>query len=245
MLAGVLLGRSSRRRRILLTERGASEQHSVDISPRTAWIAASGVMGLTAIVTVLLMLTPAGSLVPGNSPRKIRNDAAFMAMRLSALEDSVALLTQNMSDLRRILTRAATLGKTGSANPERMLLSSSAFAPISGYISQPFDAEKGHFGIDIATEAGKTVYSVGAGHVLFADWTDSGGNTIIVQHADGFVTVYKHNQRLLKRVADPVQSREGIAISGNTGRHTTGPHLHFELWNNGLAQDPQPHLLDL
>jgi len=197
------------------------------------------------MLVMLLMLTPAGSLVPGNSPGKIRNDAAFMTMRLSALEDSVALMAQNMNDLRRFLIGATTLDKTVSANPGGMPLSSSVFAPVSGYPSQPFDAEKGHFGIDIATEAGKIVHSVAAGHVLFADWTDGGGNTIIVQHADGFVTVYKHNQRLLKRVAEPVQLREGIAISGNTGRHTTGPHLHFEIWNNGLAQDPQTLLLDL
>lgn len=81
--------------------------------------------------------------------------------------------------------------------------------------------------------------------MVFADWTYTGGHTIIVQHANGFLSVYKHNEQLLKQVADRVSVREGLAISGNSGEFTTGPHLHFELWNNGLAQDPGAYLLGL
>ena len=120
-----------------------------------------------------------------------------------------------------------------------------AITPIGGYTTQSFNARKGHFGIDIATEEGRIVRSIGEGYVIFADWTHSGGHTIIVQHANGFITVFKHNRRLLKRVAERVQLREGLAVSGNSGQHSTGPHLHFELWNNGLAQDPRPYLLGL
>ena len=74
--------------------------------------------------------------------------------------------------------------------------------------------------------------------MIFADWTHEGGYTVTVQHADGYLTVFKHNQRLLKRVGDRVRAREAVAMSGNSGEITTGPHLHFELWHNGLAQDP-------
>ncbi len=132
----------------------------------------------------------------------------------------------------------------GSARLRAPSLPLPAAAPVSGYTTQMFNVRAGHYGVDIATEEGQVVRSIGAGHIIFADWTHSGGHTIIVQHADGFVTVYKHNQRLLKRLGDRVQQREGIAVSGNTGQHTTGPHLHFELWNNGLAQDPRPYLLN-
>jgi murein DD-endopeptidase MepM/ murein hydrolase activator NlpD len=111
--------------------------------------------------------------------------------------------------------------------------------PVDGFMTRGFDARAGHFAIDIAVETGSPVRCVGDGYVVFADWTQGGGYTVAVQHADGYLTIYKHNKRLLKRVGDRVQSRETIAISGNTGEITTGPHLHFELWQNGLAQDPR------
>lgn len=110
--------------------------------------------------------------------------------------------------------------------------------PVAGFMTRGFDARSGHYGIDLAVEAGTVVRSIGSGYVIFADWTQAGGFVIIVQHADGYVSLYKHNQRLLKQVGDRVRDREAIALSGNTGEITTGPHLHFELWRHGLAQDP-------
>ncbi len=113
--------------------------------------------------------------------------------------------------------------------------------PVSGFITRGFSAQDGHFAIDIATEAGTMVRCIGDGYVIFADWTYTGGHTIIVQHADGYISVYKHNQRLLKGIGDRVRARESVAVSGDSGEYTTGPHLHFELWNNGLAQDPSAY----
>lgn len=117
--------------------------------------------------------------------------------------------------------------------------------PVTGFLSRGFDPATGHYAIDIATEEGSLVRSIGEGYVILADWTQKGGYSIAVQHADGFVSVYKHNARLLKRVADRVSLREAVALSGNSGEYTTGPHLHFELWNNGLAQDPRMYLLGM
>ncbi len=115
--------------------------------------------------------------------------------------------------------------------------------PVGGYVTRVFDARNGHFAIDIAVEEGSVVRSIGDGYVILADWTQDGGDAIAIQHADGYVSVYKHNQRLLKRVGDRVRDREAIAISGNSGEITTGPHLHFELWQDGLAQDPRDFVI--
>lgn len=111
--------------------------------------------------------------------------------------------------------------------------------PVSGILTRGFDARTGHYAVDYAAQEGSPVRSIGDGYVIFADWSQDGGNTIIVQHADGFVSVYKHNEQLLKRPGDRVRDRETIATSGNTGEISTGPHVHFELWLNGLAQDPR------
>ena len=117
--------------------------------------------------------------------------------------------------------------------------------PVEGFFARGFDAARGHYGIDKSVEEGTPVRAIGDGYVVFADWTNDGGYVIAVQHADGYLSVYKHNSRLLKRVGDRVRNREAVALSGNTGEITTGPHLHFELWRNGLAQDPRLYLIDL
>ncbi|MEM1126517.1 MAG: M23 family metallopeptidase [Bacteroidota bacterium] len=114
--------------------------------------------------------------------------------------------------------------------------------PVTGLVTRGFDARSGHFAIDIAVQEGTLVRSVGDGYVIFADWTHEGGHSIFVQHAGGFVSVYKHNEQLLKRIGDRVREREAVAVSGNSGEITTGPHLHFELWRHGLAQDPAAYL---
>lgn len=117
--------------------------------------------------------------------------------------------------------------------------------PVEGFLARGYDAARGHFAIDIAVEEDTPVRAIGDGYVVFADWTNDGGYTLAIQHTDGYLSVYKHNRQLLKRVGDRVRSREAVARSGNTGEISTGPHLHFELWRNGLAQDPRQHLVGL
>lgn len=112
-------------------------------------------------------------------------------------------------------------------------------APVQGFVTRGFDARANHFGVDIATGTGSVVRTVGDGFVIFADWTYEGGHSLAVQHADGYVSVYKHNEQLLRRVGERVRARDAVAISGNSGEVTTGPHLHFELWRDGLPQDPR------
>ncbi|MCY4172207.1 MAG: M23 family metallopeptidase [Bacteroidetes bacterium] len=116
-------------------------------------------------------------------------------------------------------------------------------APVQGIITQTLNVETGHFAVDIAAAEGVLVESIGDGFVILSDWTYAAGHTIAIQHANGYVSVYKHNQRLLKRIGDRVRTRENIAISGGSGEFSSGPHLHFELWNNGKALAPASYLL--
>ena len=114
-----------------------------------------------------------------------------------------------------------------------------ALPPVEGYLTRGFDARSGHYAMDIAAEEGSIVRSIGDGYVILSDWTHEGGYALAVQHADGYVSVYKHAKQLLKRMGDRVRNREALALSGNSGEITTGPHLHVEIWHNGLAQDPR------
>jgi len=111
-------------------------------------------------------------------------------------------------------------------------------SPVRGRISAGFNALEDHFGIDVIAPKNSPISAVADGVVINADWTIQTGNTISVQHPDNIVSIYKHNSALLKKTGELVKSGEAIAIIGNTGEQTTGPHLHFELWYKGMALDP-------
>lgn len=143
------------------------------------------------------------------------------------------------------LARLEAVGGPAAAEVYLASLQFPALPPVEGFFARGYEASRSHFGIDIAVEEDTPVRAIGDGYVVFADWTNDGGYTIAVQHAEGYLSIYMHNRRLLKRSGDRVRNRETIALSGNTGEVTTGPHLHFELWRNGLAQDPRLYLVGL
>ncbi len=111
-------------------------------------------------------------------------------------------------------------------------------APLEGSISSTFDPADRHFGIDVTAPAETEVRAVLDGYVVSADFTRATGNVIALQHAGNLITLYKHNASLLKRIGDHVSAGDPIAIVGNTGTRTDGPHLHFEIWHRGRPVDP-------
>ncbi len=114
--------------------------------------------------------------------------------------------------------------------------------PISGVVSSGFDGESGHFGVDILAPHDTPVKAIWDGHVITADWTLETGYTIGIQHSNDMVSFYKHNASLLKRSGAFVRAGEAVAIIGNTGKMTSGPHLHFELWLSGKPVDPTQYI---
>ena len=117
------------------------------------------------------------------------------------------------------------------------------FRPTRGMISSEFNANQNHFGIDIAANPNESVLATLDGTVILATYTADTGYVIQMQHAQNLVSVYKHCGSLLKKVGDTVKAGEAIALVGNTGEKTTGPHLHFEIWNRGRALDPNKYIV--
>lgn len=113
------------------------------------------------------------------------------------------------------------------------------FTPVQGRVSASFNAAIGHYGIDVATDEGQPVSAVYNGTVVMAGFTSDAGYVVQIQHPNNLISLYKHNSALLKNVGDRVEAGDIIAMVGNTGEHTDGPHLHFELWYNGNPLDPQ------
>jgi len=116
------------------------------------------------------------------------------------------------------------------------------FSPVSGTISQEYDAQYKHYAVDIVALKDTPVKAVAAGTVIFSEWTTETGYVLIMEHKNGILSVYKHNGSLNKNQGDFVRAGEVIASVGNTGELTTGPHLHFELWNNGNPVNPADYI---
>jgi murein DD-endopeptidase MepM/ murein hydrolase activator NlpD len=243
----------------------------------------------------LMTFTPLRTYIPGYGTEQLRRNARLNAIRVSALQDSVAVQRHYIRRLQQLVTgRVDSVARTGGATPapqtvgrqeapqrrppapadsddqnrahRQPAIAATSFpaskrardearpyglpslslpveSPVNtGFPTRDFDASDAHFGVDIAVSEGTLVRAVGKGYVVLSDWTQGGGYTIAIQHSDGYLSVYKHNKRLLKQTGDHVQAREALAVSGNSGEMTTGPHLHFELWQNGLAQDPRPYV---
>lgn len=116
------------------------------------------------------------------------------------------------------------------------------FLPTSGIITGHFDVERKHYGVDVAAPANESILAVLDGVVVLSTYTADTGYLIQLQHNQDFVSIYKHCGALLKKQGDRVKSGEVIALVGNIGTLSTGPHLHFELWYKGQAVNPEHYI---
>lgn len=114
----------------------------------------------------------------------------------------------------------------------------SLYPPVKGVVTANFNPAEGHYAIDISTNLDEPVKATADGTVIFAEWTVDTGYVIIIEHRFGLISVYKHNQSLLKKQGDDVSAGEVIASTGNAGELSTGAHLHFELWSDGYPINP-------
>jgi len=117
------------------------------------------------------------------------------------------------------------------------------FKPVEGVVSNKFDLKDHHFGVDIVAAPNAVVKSILDGTVTFSAWTAETGYVIQVQHIANIISVYKHNASLLKKQGDRVKAGDAIAIVGNSGELTTGPHLHIEIWQNGTPANPEDYIV--
>ena len=117
------------------------------------------------------------------------------------------------------------------------------FSPITtGLISDEFNSSTKHFGVDLVAKEKTRISSVLDGTVILSHWAAETGHVIVIQHKNDYISQYKHNSVLLKKVGDFVLAGEYIAIIGNSGELSSGPHLHFELWHKGIPVNPQNYI---
>ncbi|MBO7192417.1 MAG: M23 family metallopeptidase [Bacteroidales bacterium] len=175
-------------------------------------------------------------VVEGEEPIKIdslikeknRSHAGNMDMSAIAHQDSL---------LRQHVKNEEQFGISDRGHRNLPIEGLHFFTPLKGVVSQGYDPTI-HPYVDITAPEGSVVKATLDGTVIFAGWSEETGHTIQIQHEGDIVSIYKHNESLLKKAGDKVTAGSPIALVGNTGSLTTGAHLHFELWHKGETVDP-------
>ena len=177
-----------------------------------------------------------GSVILGETTKSEAQKEIKVRIDISDIEFKV---NQEDSLLRKVVEKEDRFNVLESATSKVKYV---LISPIFGQVTSRFDYGFKHFGTDIAVPRNSPVKSIAKGTVVLAEWTVQTGYVIVIEHAYGLTSVYKHNDSGLISQGDLVESGQVIALSGNTGELTTGPHLHFELWREGIPVNPENYV---
>ena len=175
-------------------------------------------------------------VLDGMEPTKI-DSIINVNIKTSLSSKNAAELSASDSLLRNIVKQEEQFELSAHSKRVLPIEGQHFFKPVNGVISQKYDPIT-HPYIDITAAKGAPVKAVLNGTVIYSGWNEATGNTIQIQHEGDIVSIYSHNDKLLKKQGDKVTAGTSIAIIGNTGGLTTGDHLHFELWYKGEAINP-------
>lgn len=148
-------------------------------------------------------------------------------------------VSQEESELRLLVEEEEQFNVISSSEDGKSKIGINFFTPVKGLVTSSFEPKDGHYGVDVVAAQNEVIKACQNGKVLFAEWTAETGHVLLVQHPNELVSVYKHNSSLLKKEGDIVRAGEPIAIIGDSGELSSGPHLHFELWFNGNPVNPE------
>jgi murein DD-endopeptidase MepM/ murein hydrolase activator NlpD len=258
----------NRYRLILRQDENLEEKISIVLTPWNMLIGlCAGLFVFGAIIYLLLAYTPLNYIFPVKSAKYSSQEQYEMVIKIDSLELSLSQLRLQSEVLGKVLAgedvsinlpdelaEDAPIENPVIAPPTKQEAQLALrpvetspkdynfFVPLSGAISDTFNIDNKHRAVDIAAESRSVIKSIQKGTVIFSAWTPGGGHTLIVQHPNHFVSVYKHNAVLLKKEGTFVKAGDAIALVGNTGELSSGPHLHFELWKKGIAVNPVKYI---
>jgi len=233
---------------------------------RTAWVRTLLILGLTLLVLIAAGFASywkvASKALENNRLTEENFKLRKSLNKLDQIKKELALVKGFEKQLKSSLNGYVTIEKNTVAdsidqtqfnfaklNPEKrrsFFRNIPSIQPAEGFVARGFDASslirEPHLGIDIAAPTGTPVKAPADGVVMFSGWTADGGNILILDHGFGFMTLYKHNERNLVKRLEQVRKGQTIALTGNTGKITSGPHLHYEIWKNGRPVDPAAYM---
>ena len=180
-------------------------------------------------------------VVEGEEPLKIDSLMAARKQTREITDKDRAGLAMKDSLLRKEVAAEDKFDVTSGRAKTLPIEGMHFFTPLKGVVSQGY-IQGLHPYIDITAPNNSVVMAVLDGTGISAGWTDEEGYTIRIQHDGDIISVYKHNQKLMKKTGDKVSAGTPIAVVGGTGTTADGDHLHFELWHKGEAVDPTKYI---
>ena len=247
----------NRYRLIIRKDDNLEEKVSIMLTPMNLVLVLSALVVLFGTIVILLLsYTPLSKVLPTTASNFSQQERLELIKKIDELELWQKQAQSQEERLRAILsgsefTEEAAEGPATSesiSQPGQATdfapdpVSYSFYLPLKGRVTDTFNVERKHFAVDIAGKEKEVVKAVQKGTVIFSEWNPKAGYTIVIQHANDFLSVYKHNAVLLKKEGNFVRAGDAIALVGNSGELSSGPHLHFELWNKGVALDPQKYI---
>ncbi len=258
---------SERYRLVVFDDENLKELRSFNLSLGNIYIIICSLLLILALlIGSLIIFTPVKRLIPGYG--NVEGNLEFLNLKsqITEMEEIIEAQTVYIDGMKNMVTGGELPGNVKNevnmvgleVKPEETELVNSAkaenkkgsntlkglylAAPLKGEISSGFLDRKDHLGVDIVSIKNAPILAIKDGIVLTADWSLETGHSITVQHGNDLVSVYKHNSKLLKSAGQKVKQGESIAIIGNTGELSSGPHLHFELWFDGQPLDPVDYI---
>ncbi len=245
----------------ILDDENLEEIGSYNVSLLNFYIFISVIaMLLSLLVISFIVFTPVKRLIPGYGDISDNRKFIELSRKVEELEQELVASETYTQGLKNLLSGGDLLSEGSakdkndkSANAKQRLTDSDIedtkrakglnylrfITPVRGTISATYKPDVGHYGIDIVAPKNSPVKSIMDGVVISADWSVKSGNTLIIQHDKSIVSSYKHLSVMFVKAGDIVKTGEVIAIIGNSGELTSGPHLHFELWYGGRSVNPQ------
>jgi murein DD-endopeptidase MepM/ murein hydrolase activator NlpD len=244
-------------RLVILDDDDLREVTSFSFSLLIVYILLSSVMVLlTVMVVSFIVFTPVKRWIPGYGEIKENSEFVELTRRIDELEKQVLAHDTYTMGLKNMLKSIENAEVEQTAKTPQALKNSDVVesmktraldhlvfaSPLSGSISAEYDPSREHLGTDIIAPKGTAVKSVMEGIVLSAEWSVESGNAVLIQHPHNIVSVYKHNSAILVKPGQKVQIGHAVAIIGNSGEMSSGPHLHFELWYDGQPVNPKNYI---
>lgn len=249
-------------RLVLIEDETLKEIRSTRLSGASLFSICMGTLLISSLLgAAVVMFTPMRHLVPGFGDVHSSKEYRSLSAKLDTLENEMEAqqaitrgfrnLLNPSQDLIRDISNNDSINRNSSINASNTHVASKEISidhyyfwpPVNGRVSAPFDVVNKHFGVDVVAEKESPVLATLGGVVIAADWNIKTGNTISIQHDQDLVSVYKHNSSLTKNIGESVSKGEVIAIIGNSGILTSGPHVHFELWHRGEPVDPENYIV--
>lgn len=197
---------------------------------------------IIAITTCIIFFTPIREVIPGYTDVTLNRRVYKMEHKADSIDMVFHQNEAYIENLKRIINDEE-IGENDMIVRSKTNIGVPAFfVPMTGLVTNRFNKNNKHFGIDVVAKDDAVIRATADGTVVFADWSVEGGYIIGIQHNKNLVSIYKHNASIMKNVGDRVKAGDAIAIVGGGGTTSTGPHMHFELWYKGNALNPEDYI---